>query len=382
LAIWPDLSAAAGNRYKARKLEVVSQILAVTRDADLSGAVIRCRRRGGKDLLDRMFDLLFSKGILDKIKGSQCSKQVTRYRLTPDGRDLLRKFNTWDTVLEDRIEPNVVVRTGEGKARVEVSPGGKAAKVLGQTLSRSALNNRGRWQVRRGDRQITLMVSLRAIFKEKFGERGGRMYQQGPDGYQQLTKAERKLMTVDGQPSVELDFSGFHARALYHQQHLDCPEDVYQPDVILHELWRPGFGRLQKIGRKLVKRTLNTVLNAGDRLSATRSVQKAVNTNGDYRRILHDIIGLDVPTFIRRVESLHKPIAGFFYTGEGMRLQSRLDGPLICAVLELCMANQIPALPLHDAVITAVKHADEVERFMAESYFSYYGFLPVITRSK
>ena len=52
---------------------------------------------------------------------------------------------------------------------------------------------------------------VRAVYNVSF-DRGGRLYSRGANGYQGLRKSERQRVTVDGEETIELDYSGFQPR--------------------------------------------------------------------------------------------------------------------------------------------------------------------------
>ena len=92
---------------------------------------------------------------------------------------------------------------------------------------------------------------LRRIFNEDFS-RGGRFYAEG-GSWQTLSKTERQRITIDGEPTVEIDFSSFHPTLAYAECGLVPPADAYEI---------PGFPR------ELVKIAFNILLNSSGRNGA------------------------------------------------------------------------------------------------------------------
>jgi hypothetical protein len=166
---------------------------------------------------------------------------------------------------------------------------------------------------------------LRPIHRARLTERWdwhGRLYT-GRFGHQSLRKIERRTIEFDGEPSIELDYSGMHTRLLYHRLGMQCPGDPYA-------MWGNATTEPQRL---LAKTMTNATINA-------RTLQSAVSAcNGKTRlrtekgqwkqgkeleraRLLLDAqreTGLSFKAVQDLVIEFHQPIACFFGCDIGIR---------------------------------------------------------------
>src|SRR5690606_24220454 len=94
-------------------------------------------------------------------------------------------------------------------------------------------------------------------------EDGGRFY--GAQ-YQRIEKGLRKYLLIDGQETIELDYSGFHTRMLYHERGYDYKDDPYVGMF-------PSFSNDIHL-RIIIKFTLNCMLNAKSRIEISYAIKK------------------------------------------------------------------------------------------------------------
>ena len=203
--------------------------------------------------------------------------------------------------------------------------------------------------------QITLIdggtvsrTNYRRIFNRGDWQSGGRFY--GPP-FQQLSKVERQLMLINGEPSAMLDYSAHHIRMLYNERGLVMPGEPYA---------LPGFARDE------VKVAVNTMLNAETPRKAVQAIGTwmAEQHNRKYARkdevararLLYDAI-----------VALHAPIADAFGSDCGVTLQFQ-DSEIIKDALTECGRTGIPAIGLHDEIDTQARHAGQVVEIMIKAF--------------
>ncbi len=218
-----------------------------------------------------------------------------------------------------------------------------------------------------------------AIFHDDWG-RHGRIYT-GKYGHQNLSKIERSTITFDGEPSIELDYSGLHPRMIYHLKGIDFRHDPYR-------LW----GRKTTADlRYIAKMVLNAAINARDRrtaLSACNLAMRSKSKAGGWKtgKALHKAIQLREALRRTRVsfaeaydkaQEKHRPIADKFGSGAGTELMS-LDGKIALDVIYHFAKRSIPCLGVHDSWIVP-KHAEsKLRETMMNVYERKLGFLPVV----
>jgi len=184
-------------------------------------------------------------------------------------------------------------------------------------------------------------------FKHDFST-GGRFY--AP--YQQLTKAERATITIDGKPTVELDIKSAQPRILYNLRGLESPVDCYQIDGI---------------PRETVKQMMLVALNAKDKEEAVRSlcVDLKIKRN-------------DVLAYLDKLIQLHAPIADSFFSS-AWRIVQYQDGELTNDILIAALAQGIAVLPVHDSYIVDATKREQMLSIIKTAYRHRFDFECVVT---
>ena len=257
-----------------------------------------------------------------------------------------------------------------------------------------------------------LYKSFHRVFNIDF-DHGGRFY-----NYiiQQVPSYLRKYITINGNKTVELDYSGFHLRLLYHLEGDDYQDDPYnklidkgqpsKPDISDEFILLPkkshreailtkakiipilsllvpfqGFKYLEE--RDKYKLAQLILINAADKIDEKGKVRK-----GEDRAIQGIMNGLreagcvgigksDVVGIIDKFKKHHGPIADYLYSGKSGELQN-IDSAIINDVMVHFAEQGIPLIPIHDSVIIEEQHEPELRKQMMEQYKKHVGFYPVI----
>ena len=191
---------------------------------------------------------------------------------------------------------------------------------------------------------------------------GGRFY---GSAHQTMKKQYRQRITIDGEPTVELDYSALHPSLL---------------------LWRTG-GALSAdpyteiagkagITRELVKALLLRLINSENVSDFCRVVTSSGNESkkaeAEAGRADEWFIP-DVPTgykgadFVEAVEAAFPTLTGSFGGTIGLELQG-IDSKLMADLLAECLSAGIVALPVHDSVIVPQSRADDAREIMFNCY--------------
>ncbi len=184
---------------------------------------------------------------------------------------------------------------------------------------------------------------LARIFSQGSFAKGGRFYRAS---YQQLHKADRARLTIDGEPVVELDFASMHPTMLYLRAGLEPPEDAYAKD---------GFER------GILKLAFNVALNASTSASACRAVARSLRESGHAE---------PEPAARRYVEAMPELYPQFevqLFSGVGLDLQ-RLDSDIAAQVMASCMNAGITVLVMHDSFLVGRTHDAALRRTMTEAF--------------
>jgi hypothetical protein len=185
------------------------------------------------------------------------------------------------------------------------------------------------------------------IFNNASFQEGGRFY---GVWWQNIPSKLRARITINGKPTVEVDFAGMHPRMLYQMEGLEPPEDPY--DV--------GLNRRH---RRLVKKAFNALLNAGP--DGIRQFDEYDPVN----------VGMSWKDFLRLIQDRHSAIAHHFKTGVGVRLQY-LDSQIAEAVMLRFAEMGVVCLCIHDSFTVHHGREQDLRRFMIEEYTRIVGMPP------
>lgn len=187
-------------------------------------------------------------------------------------------------------------------------------------------------------------VSLRRIFARNRFDCGGRFY----GGWWQYTpSAFRPYVSIDGEITVESDYSGMALNCLYallnEQQGEGDPYDI-------------GLNYLNESDprRKLVKKYINAVLN----------------DEHNKFRLSHDelcTLGISSSELHARVVRRHPKIAKHFNTGIGLHLQF-VESEIAQNVMMSFLKDSEACLPIHDSFIVRHQQIEKLEYVMQESF--------------
>jgi hypothetical protein len=181
---------------------------------------------------------------------------------------------------------------------------------------------------------------------------GGRRY--GP-WWLGLPKALRKLLTINGQATVELDYGAQHLRMLYAQAGVMLGEE----DPYLIQGW----------DRDLVKRATMALINA-------RGESEAVGVICDSRDCSVALTGpgahARAQKLIADIKRRHAPVAHRFHQDRGIRLMHQ-DSELITSFLQSMRDLGVVVLPIHDSCITDKRFAGNLLEAMEASWHDQIG---------
>ena len=184
------------------------------------------------------------------------------------------------------------------------------------------------------------------VFREDFRS-GGRFY----CGAQGLRKAERGTITVNGQPTIELDYKSLHPRLVYNSEGLEAPVDCYASESRPREMTK--FISLLCINCESLKQALSALMRRKSMVSdeAKRHLEAYVEE--------------------------HKAIEHRFFALGWKQLQY-LDSQLVDLVLTKAVDDDIPVLPVHDSFIVSTKHAFWLKEQVEGAYQKLMGFEAVV----
>ena len=187
------------------------------------------------------------------------------------------------------------------------------------------------------------------IFNDVNLETGGRFY---GGWWQNIPKAYRSKLSVDGKRMVEFDYSNLHPTILYRQEGLQPPKDSYS--LVIAEHFRDVQTNRASL-RSMVKKAFNAMLNAN------RPMKNAPSG------IRPKDFGLKWSQVSDAVLKSHSAIAHHFYTGAGLRLQ-KVDSQIAEKVLLHFAKRRLPILPLHDSFLMHHGFEEELPNAMRKAF--------------
>lgn len=180
-----------------------------------------------------------------------------------------------------------------------------------------------------------LDCQVEAEYTDDF-EHGGRLYTKAT-GHQ---IKGRENIRINGESTVEIDYSTYHASIIYDMEGIALTGDAY--DFLSN--------------RDHAKRTLNILFNASNEKEAKGAIHAACGV--DY---------ITAEDYIAKAKKRHQEISGHFGRGEGLRLQNT-DAAIMLSILAKMMAKRIPALPVHDSIIIPAKDEAKAVEAMRDAY--------------
>ena len=202
---------------------------------------------------------------------------------------------------------------------------------------------------------------LHRVFNDESFKLGGRFY----GAYHlAMPKELRKCLLINGEPTVELDFSALHIRMLYHLAGIDYRDDPYAVLCDNDNNEERGVYKLVQL----------IAINAENRKKAVKGIRNRLRKN----RIFDGLTNEAIIARIERFKKVHPDIAKYLNTGMGLKLQN-LDSRITDIVLRRFTLAGIPCLPVHDSYIVPERYKDLLRDVMTEAYQKIMkGFRPVI----
>ena len=218
-----------------------------------------------------------------------------------------------------------------------------------------------------GKRQL-FSPGLRAIFNNESWEEGGRLYAVMTKfgvNYQDIPSDYRSTITIDGNPTIELDYGSLHISMLYAAEGVATLADAYD---------------IAGLPRAFVKKAILVIINADNRTAALKSLENDAKAMLNRTLLSKKKQGLkkayrDCGNFddaLSAIEQHHAVIAKYFYTGYGIKLQNK-DSLIALEILNRFAPSDIPILPVHDSFIVERRHEAHLCAVMEETFARYNG---------
>lgn len=222
-------------------------------------------------------------------------------------------------------------------------------------------------------------INLHRVIKETEGI-GSRFFDNG--SYQGKPKDIRGLLHFKGESTVSLDFKALHPAILMHYEGVSLKTHNPYPsitgikvDTEAVEQFKEYYN-LEKYDpvRSIVKKLFLSLINASSVNGAVGSCYEELNKDnlkkGTYREHTMKYVGLPSINLYEVAQVIlehNKCINKYLGVGKGNELQY-LDSQIIERCLDILSDENIPCIPVHDAITCRVRDKDRVKQVMEESF--------------
>jgi len=200
---------------------------------------------------------------------------------------------------------------------------------------------------------------LHRVFIEEF-DWGGRFF---GAVHIDMPKEVRDNITINGSPTVELDYSAHHVRMLYNWEYIPYDKDPYE------ELCQTSEER--PIYKKVVLVSINAK-DENNAIYATIDELRDEGFKGDCLKYNY------IRDCLNRFKEYHKPISDYLCNDIGIELQYA-DSRITEQILYQMVSKGIPTLPVHDSFIIPADYEKLLYEVMINSYRKIMGnYEPII----
>lgn len=197
----------------------------------------------------------------------------------------------------------------------------------------------------------TLITSqLHRVFSNSDFQQGGRFYTSN-FGYQNLSEKERGNILINGENTVELDYQAMHISMLYAKRKIQYNDDPYLAVSNHTEL------------RNIIKKILLISINADNRSKAKKAINRECPNIKNKLRPYN----LTLSLLMDKLEQVHKSIADYFFSGQGIFLQNT-DSKIMNDLLIEFTKQGKPIFSVHDSAIVQGKDKNLLKNAMKECY--------------
>ena len=198
---------------------------------------------------------------------------------------------------------------------------------------------------------------VRRIFYRGDWNLGGR-YHGG--WWQQIPSELRRHILINGNPTQEIDFSGFHVSLAYGLKGLPPPSDPYALTFVAE-------GLTKEEQRGAVKLLALTAINAKDRPTAFMAFRDEMNREqrGKQNKVKYtdQLLTILIDGFLDENPS----IAHYLCADKGVELMA-IDGNITTRLIEHFTYKNVPILTVHDSYIVEFEYEEELIRVMNDAF--------------
>ena len=311
----------------------------------------------------RVVDGLEALGYLESHKGFQVRSTGTsrqaRMRASRSLIDLIEGHSVKPVMVERENQAVLVLRNSDGEGiSFETSDDTQRMETELRTyntfigkhrigLSLPVEEVRAMLMARRSNPIDYTRNQLCRVFNENFS-RGGRFYQ---GWWQEMPSNLRRYITIDDQPTSELDYGGQHLLLLYALKDAEY-------------YWLRGeVDPYGEENRDLMKQVFLICVNEESREKAIQAIRQEINYNHPDLISTNQFINPLIDTTIEK----HPELSDCFFSGMWAELQ-RQDSKIAEYVLNHMRAKKTLVLPVHDSFVVQDQYIHHLYSIMKEAY--------------
>lgn len=355
-----------GSKYRSLVIPAVLSNLLLAHQSGKQVIYSRDRNRANRLYLNFIDWLASANLITNHVQPKQAGGNRLRSWMcaTPALAALFNLPEPWGLTLSSKFKPVVYRVRGDGDKWVDAAPpekfrraiaeAGKFVRRYNEAIERVAVSYAGRYPI---------ACFIHRVMNGAM-DQGGRLY---GGQHETMPKEYRKHIQIDGEPTVELDYSALHPNLL---------------------LWLTGspecadpYSRIAEeagLSREAVKALMLRLINANTEADFCRTVTRSGNPEEKAKVARDSAKAFDgfiegVPDgytggqFIEAVTRAFPTFTGVIGSGIGLTLQYH-DSEIMADILTRCLDAGFIGLPVHDSVIVPASRQDEARRFMADAY--------------
>ena len=266
-------------------------------------------------------------------------------------KDINKKVITTPEYLKEEValmEAKVTfLNTQLGLAHIDLAVSNEELELINAKMKKKAIED--------PTRESYLFLAKKYL-QRKFNngtiEDGGRFY---GAWWITIPKEWRKYITINGRPTVELDYTGMHLQMLYAKEGIDKLGDPYEIEGVDDQF------------RGVTKLMFIMIFNADSRDKAW----KAIKNNSKIKSIRNNKHPKGINNFdqyLSLIERKYSAISKYFYSGHGVKLQSQDSAIVENVMLRILKEHQAITLPIHDSLIVDARYKEQLHDYMVEEF--------------
>lgn len=339
------------------------------------------------DIIIPLIDSLETLGIIESVKGfyNICKKKgrLSKFRPTKKFDRLVTNVNLSD-VIETHHERPIILKSRKTKKPLSYPLNNNIRIMINQlmlynerrqsweiaidSLEQEEINDHKAFlrhntisEIKPGCKVVLKQPFVYRVFNDSF-KMGGRFY----NGIEtNMSKTLRDKILINGEPTVELDYSSLHIRMLYNEIGEDYKQDAYSQVA-------DGDSNM----RSVYKIVALCSINARSIDSTIGAIRKAICKYG-FKNHFSDLKDPQIKKLIEDWKIAHPKLEQFFCNDKGLKLQNK-DSKIASAVIQEFLDSNEIILCNHDSFIVKKTLQKKLMKVMKAKYKEVLGFEPEV----